>query len=73
VLVESRSVLAHSNGELVDLLAGAQGVFNILPLAAVVSELDAAIVEFGAPSRQSGGAATEAGSSMLAGGGVAGG
>ena len=74
VLVESRSVLAHSNGELVDLLAGAQGVFNILPLAGVVSELDAAIVEFGeAPSRDSSAAATEAGSSMLAGGGVAGG
>ena len=47
VLVESRSVLAHSDGELVDLLAGAQGVFNILPLSGVVSELDAAIVEFG--------------------------
>ncbi len=45
VLVGSRSVLAHSNGELVDLLAGAQGVFNVLPLSGVVSELDAAIVE----------------------------
>ena len=71
VLVESRSVLAHSDGELVDLLAGAQGVFNILPLSGVVSELDAAIVEFGqAPSRTS---VAEAGSSTLAGGGVAGG
>ncbi len=71
VLVGSRSVLAHSNGELVDLLAGAQGVFNILPLSSVVSELDAAIVEFGeVPSRASG---AESGSSMLAGGGVAGG
>jgi hypothetical protein len=46
-------------------------VFNILPLAGVVSELDAAIVEFGhAPSRTS---VAEASSSMLAGGGVAGG
>jgi DNA-binding transcriptional MerR regulator len=71
VLVESRSVLARSDGELVDLLAGAQGVFNILPLSGVVSELDAAIVEFGqAPSRTS---VAEPGSSMLAGGGVAGG
>jgi DNA-binding transcriptional MerR regulator len=45
VLVGSRSVLAQSDGEVVDLLAGGQGVFNILPLSAVVSELEAAIVE----------------------------
>jgi DNA-binding transcriptional MerR regulator len=45
VLVGSRSVLAQSEGEVVDLLAGGQGVFNILPLSAVVSELEAAIVE----------------------------
>ncbi len=42
---DSRSVLAHSDGEVVDLLAGGQGVFNILPLSGVVSELEAAIVE----------------------------
>jgi DNA-binding transcriptional MerR regulator len=48
VLVGSRSVLAHSDGELVDLLAGGQGVFNVLPLSGVVSELEAAIVEIGA-------------------------
>jgi len=29
----------------VDLLAGGQGVFNVLPLSGVVSELQAAIVE----------------------------
>ncbi|HVB93982.1 MAG TPA: MerR family transcriptional regulator [Acidimicrobiales bacterium] len=45
VLVGSRSVLAQSDGEVVDLLAGGQGVFNILPLSAVVSELAAGIVE----------------------------
>ena len=45
VLADSRSILATSNGELVDLLAGGQGVFNVLPLSGVVSELDAAIVE----------------------------
>ena len=49
VLVDSRSVLARSNGEVVDLLAGGQGVFNILPLSGVVKELEAAIVEIGAP------------------------
>jgi DNA-binding transcriptional MerR regulator len=45
VLAGSRSVLAQSDGEVVDLLAGGQGVFNILPLSGVVSELEAAIVE----------------------------
>jgi DNA-binding transcriptional MerR regulator len=44
VLAGSRSVLAQSDGEVVDLLAGGQGVFNILPLSGVVSELDAAII-----------------------------
>lgn len=48
VLVGSRSVLAHSDGDIVDLLAGGQGVFNILPLSGVVSELEAAIVEINA-------------------------
>ena len=55
VLAGSKSVLAHSNGEVVDLLAGGQGVFNILPLSSVVSELDAAIVEISdAAGRQTG-------------------
>ena len=45
VLADSQSILATSNGELVDLLAGGQGVFNVLPLSGVVSELEAAIVE----------------------------
>ena len=44
VVNDSRSVLAQSNGEIVDLLAGGQGVFNIVPLSGVVRELDAAIV-----------------------------
>ena len=47
VLTGTRSVLAKSNGEIVDLLAGGQGVFNIVPMAGVVGELDAAIVELG--------------------------
>ena len=47
VLAGTRSVLAHSDGEVVDLLAGGQGVFNILPLAGVVSELEAAVIEIG--------------------------
>lgn len=47
VLTSTSSVLAHSNGEVVDLLAGGQGVFNIVPLAGVVAELSAEIVELG--------------------------
>jgi DNA-binding transcriptional MerR regulator len=45
VLADGRSILATSDGELVDLLAGGQGVFNVLPLSGVVSELEAAIIE----------------------------
>ena len=52
VLAGSRSVLAQSDGEIVDLLAGGQGVFNILPLSGVVSELEAAIVEIRRRSRR---------------------
>jgi DNA-binding transcriptional MerR regulator len=43
VLTGTSSVLARTNGEVVDLLAGGQGVFNIVPLAGVVGEIDAAI------------------------------
>lgn len=39
VMSESGSVLARSDGDLVDLLRGGQGVFNIVPLAGVVAEL----------------------------------
>ncbi|MHB8218726.1 MAG: MerR family transcriptional regulator [Acidimicrobiales bacterium] len=45
VLTGTRSVLARSNGEVVDLLAGGQGVFNIVPLSGVVGELDADIAD----------------------------
>ena len=41
VLVGSRSVLAHSDGEIVDLLAGGQGVFNILPLSVDLDSVEA--------------------------------
>jgi DNA-binding transcriptional MerR regulator len=39
VLTDAGSVLAHSDGDLVDLLRGGQGVFNIIPLAGVMAEL----------------------------------
>ena len=58
VLTGTSSVLARSNGEVVDLLAGGQGVFNIVPLAGVVEELDADIVrlETAGPGRSRQGA-----------------
>jgi DNA-binding transcriptional MerR regulator len=45
VLSDAGSVLAHDDGELVDLLRGGQGVFNIVPLAKVVAELTTTIRE----------------------------
>jgi DNA-binding transcriptional MerR regulator len=51
VLTGTSSVLARSNGEVFDLLAGGQGVFNIVPLAGVVEELDADIVSLDASTR----------------------
>ena len=48
VLTSTSSVLAQSNGEVVDLLAGGQGVFNIIPLAGLVAEVSAEIVHLGA-------------------------
>ena len=45
VLSDSGSVLAANDGELVDLLRGGQGVFNIVPLANVVAELTSTLRE----------------------------
>lgn len=44
------TVLARSGEEIVDLLRGGQGVFNIVPLAGVFGEIDAAIHVIEAPS-----------------------
>jgi DNA-binding transcriptional MerR regulator len=44
VLTGTSSVLARGDGEVVDLLKKGQGVFNIVPMAGVVDELDAEIV-----------------------------
>jgi DNA-binding transcriptional MerR regulator len=45
VITGNRVVLANSGEEIVDLLQQGQGVLNILPLAGVIDQLDAAIVE----------------------------
>jgi len=53
VLVGTDSVLARSDGEVVDLLKGGQGVLNIVPLSGVLEELDAAILEIGSRAQES--------------------
>ncbi len=47
VLNGAQSVLARSGEEIIDLLKGGQGVLNIVPLAGVVEELEAAIHDLG--------------------------
>jgi DNA-binding transcriptional MerR regulator len=57
VLSDTNSVLAHTDGELVDLLAHGQGVFNVVPLSGVVDELAADVVRIergNAPARRAG-------------------
>ena len=49
VLNGTQSVLATSGEEIIDLLRGGQVMFNItVPMATVVSEVDAAILQLGA-------------------------
>jgi len=45
VIDKGQTLLVHSDEEVVDLLKGGQGVFNIMSLAGVVSELATAITE----------------------------
>jgi DNA-binding transcriptional MerR regulator len=47
VIDEGRTVLARSGEEIIDLVKGGQGVLNIVPMAGVVSELQAAILKLG--------------------------
>ena len=46
VLAGADAVLARTDGEVVDLFRGGQGVLNIVPLAGVFEELEAAILTF---------------------------
>lgn len=45
VIDGSTSVLVHTGEELIDILQNGQGVLNVLPLAVVKEEVDAAIVD----------------------------
>lgn len=46
VISGKQSVLVRTGAEIIDLLREGQGVLNILPLAGVKDEVDAAIVQF---------------------------
>ncbi len=50
VLNGTESVLARTGEEIIDLVRGGQGVFNIVPLAGVKEELDAAIHRLHGPT-----------------------
>jgi len=54
VLNGASSVLATTGEQIVDLLRGGQGVLNIVPLAGVVEELEAAIHSLDAPPTAAG-------------------
>jgi DNA-binding transcriptional MerR regulator len=45
VISGNKSVLVRTDGELVDILKQGQGVLNILPLAGVKNDVDAAIID----------------------------
>jgi DNA-binding transcriptional MerR regulator len=49
------AVLVKDGGDLLDVLRGGQGVFNVVPLDGVVGAVDAAIVELGGAVAESGG------------------
>ena len=47
VLSGTNSVLAYSDGEIVDLLKGGHGVFNVISLGSVTADLDSSLVAEG--------------------------
>ncbi len=72
VLNGAQSVLAHSGEEIIDLLQGGQGVLNIVAMAGVVQELDAAIHDLAPAARAASGSTegTPEGGLAQTGGGV---
>lgn len=79
VVAGERSVLVRTGEEIIDLLAGGQGVFNVVPLAGVVGQLEAAIHDIAdrrtapAPAEAGNGAASNPPEVGFAGPGRAGG
>jgi len=60
VLNGTGSVLARTDGEIVDLVRKGQGVLNIVPLGGMVDELDAAILELRPKAEPTGSASPRA-------------
>jgi DNA-binding transcriptional MerR regulator len=60
VLNGAGSVLARTDGEIVDLVRKGQGVLNIVPLGGMVDELDAAILELRPKAEPTGSASPRA-------------
>jgi hypothetical protein len=60
VIDGKRSLVVRNGEELIDLLGRGQGVLNVLPMAGVVEEVEAAIVEL-RPQAQSGRASVATG------------
>jgi DNA-binding transcriptional MerR regulator len=71
VIVGEGSVLMRTGEEIIDLLRGGQGVFNVVPLAGVLGDVDAGILRIDA-ARAGSGAPSQAGSEDSAGGGTEG-
>ena len=72
VLSDTQSVLAFSDEAIIDLVRGGQGVLNVVPLAAVVEEVEAGIHEL-QPATASGAATPDTAPGAVgtaAGGGV---
>jgi DNA-binding transcriptional MerR regulator len=61
VLTGTTAVLVSDDGELIDLVRRGQGVLNVLPLAAVKQEVDAAILELPPPADEAGARAAAGG------------
>ena len=60
LVISGSQVLVRSGEEIIDLLRGGQGVLNVLPLAGVVQEVDARIVELFPETAVAGNAEAEA-------------
>ncbi|MHB8245814.1 MAG: MerR family transcriptional regulator [Acidimicrobiales bacterium] len=52
VLGASDSVLAHNGDELLDLLRGGQGVFNVIPLSGLMTDVESRILEFAVEAQE---------------------
>jgi DNA-binding transcriptional MerR regulator len=64
VIDDGRSVLVHTGEEIIDLLKGGQTVLNIVPLGALVSELETSITNLGMKTAGAEGGAVPSGGAV---------